>query len=176
MKQQQQQWSSVLNKRSIELLKIKNPAVIMHSPPPHCTLFLTVPLIYTIYTLFYLTCFVHFLFFICTMHYFSVCHSLHYWFCINIMFTWMTMFMLQTHYHVVFFDEKDVTRGWLTPGAMVPFTGYESSKEFRTVSLSHPIKLSLPDTRVSAIHIRLRIWTPRQWRFILEYVTAVLRL
>lgn len=53
------------------------------------------------------------------------------------------MFMLQTHYNVVFFDEKDVTRAWLTPGAMRPFTGYENSKEFRKVSYSHHIKISL---------------------------------
>ena len=48
--------------------------------------------------------------------------------------TTLMMFTLQTHYNVVFFDEKDVTRAWLTPGAMRPFTGYENSKEFRTVS------------------------------------------
>jgi len=71
--------------------------------------------------------------------------------------TTVIMFTLQTHYNVVFFDEKEVTRAWLTPGAMVPFTGYESSKEFRTVSLSHPIKMSLPDVRTSAIHLRLTI-------------------
>jgi len=71
--------------------------------------------------------------------------------------TTVIMFMLQTHYNVVFFDEKDVTRAWLTPGAMVPFTGYENSKEFRTVSLSHPIKMSLPDVQMSAVHVHLRI-------------------
>jgi hypothetical protein len=41
---------------------------------------------------------------------------------------------LQTHYNVAFFDEKDVTRAWLTPGAMRPFTGNENSKEFKKVS------------------------------------------
>ena len=65
--------------------------------------------------------------------------------------------MLQTHYNVVFFDEKDVTRAWLTPGAMVPFTGYESTKEFKKVSFSHPIKMSLPNVWTSAIHLCLRI-------------------
>jgi hypothetical protein len=47
---------------------------------------------------------------------------------------------LQTHYNVVFFDEKDVTRAWLTPGAMRPFTGQENSKEFKKVSFPFPHK------------------------------------
>lgn len=172
----QQQWSSVLNKCSIELLKIKNPAVTMHSLPPHCTLFFTVPLIYTIYTLLYLTRFVHFLLVFHSYNVLFFCmpfHTLLILYYHHVHLNDYFMFMLQTHYHVVFFDEKDVTRGWLTPGAMIPFTGYESSKEFRRVSSSHPTKMSLPDMRMSAIHIHLRIWTPMQFWFILGYVNAV---
>ncbi|XP_069683825.1 uncharacterized protein [Periplaneta americana] len=55
---------------------------------------------------------------------------------------WLNGFSdIPTHYNVVFFDEEDITRAWLTPGSMKAFTGRETEKQFRK-TVAHGVDYS----------------------------------